>query len=69
MLKLVIRSEWCKSCGFCVRTCPRKALKFSDHRNKESYKYVEVDESLCVLCGSCYRVCPDNVFQILEVKE
>lgn len=69
MLQLVMKTEWCKACGFCVSACPKKALKFSGKRNKQSYEYVEVDEEACVKCGSCYIVCPDNVFQLLEKEE
>ena len=66
MIQLHIKNEWCKSCGFCVSVCPKKALSFSGKRNKQSYEYVEVDESKCIKCGSCYTVCPDNVFQLLD---
>ncbi len=66
MIQLHIKNEWCKACGFCVSVCPKKALQFSGKRNKQSYEYVEVDESKCIKCGSCYTVCPDNVFQLLD---
>ena len=69
MLKLHIKTEWCKACGFCVSVCPKKALSFSGKRNKQSYEYVVADESLCIKCGSCYTVCADNVFQLLEEVE
>jgi 2-oxoglutarate ferredoxin oxidoreductase subunit delta len=64
--KVKINKEKCKSCGYCVADCPRKALSFSGSLNEKGYNYVQVDDALCVGCGTCYRVCPDCVFEIVE---
>jgi 2-oxoglutarate ferredoxin oxidoreductase subunit delta len=65
--KLIIREEYCKSCGNCVNACPKKALSISSNRrNKNSYPVVEVNDELCVKCGTCYLVCPDYVFEIQD---
>ena len=64
MAKLIIREEYCKSCGNCVAVCPKKALKIADRLNANSYPVVEVDAENCICCGTCYLVCPDYVFEI-----
>lgn len=66
MAKLCLNTERCKSCGFCIFTCPVNALKLSGNLNGDGYDYVEHDEETCTTCGLCYTVCPDNVFEISE---
>lgn len=66
MKKLILRTERCKFCEYCVRACPKGALVMSGMLNKDGYEYVRVDEQACICCGSCYIVCPDIVFEITE---
>lgn len=66
MAKLIVDAERCKSCSFCVISCPKKALKLSGKLNKGGYDYVECDDEKCIKCGICYTVCPDMVFEIIE---
>lgn len=66
MKQLVLHAERCKSCSFCIRTCPKDALSMSGKLNKSGYEYVQVDNQKCICCGSCYVVCPDIVFEITE---
>lgn len=69
MSKLRIDTGRCKSCGYCIAACPKKALSFSVNTAARLYDTVVVDEGKCILCGSCYRVCPDYVFSIVEDEE
>ncbi|MBQ9031995.1 MAG: ferredoxin family protein [Parasporobacterium sp.] len=66
MSKLIINTESCKACGYCIKFCPRQVLHFSENMNSQSYTYVEADEENCIYCGTCYTVCPDMVFEITE---
>lgn len=66
MKKLVINTEDCKACGYCIHFCPKEALFFSGTMNKQSYTPVQVEERLCIFCGTCYTVCPDMVFSLIE---
>lgn len=51
---LIIRSEAnCKNCYKCVRTCPVKAVRFTDGQ-------AEVVEELCLHCGECVLACPQQ---------
>lgn len=66
MAALHVNVEKCKSCGFCVISCPKKALEISKNLNKAGYEYVVCDDEKCIKCGICYTVCPDMVFEISE---
>lgn len=66
MSKISINKDKCKACGYCINFCPKGALSLSSEMNKQSYTYVQVDESLCIYCGTCYTICPDMVFEIQE---
>ena len=66
MVKLKLDESRCKSCGYCVITCPKKAISFSGRYNEASYDVIQVDDALCVKCGACYTVCPDGVFHFYE---
>lgn len=66
MSRLKIYSEGCKACGYCVQSCPKQALSFSERINKKGYPAVEVDQSKCIQCGICYNVCPDYVFELVD---
>lgn len=66
MATLNLNVERCKSCSYCVISCPKEALQLSGSLNKEGYDYVIADDDKCIQCGICYTVCPDNVFEIAE---
>ena len=66
MATLNLNVERCKSCSYCIISCPKKALQLSGSLNKEGYDYVIVDDDKCIRCGICDTVCPDNVFEIAE---
>lgn len=43
----------CKNCYKCVRSCPVKAIKFTND-------VAEIDEEKCIACGRCFVVCPKH---------
>ncbi len=61
-----LRTHLCKGCGYCVESCPRKAVTMGDEPNKLGYCFIQFDESKCISCGICRTVCPDNVFVFTE---
>lgn len=61
---VLINQNNCKSCGYCVAACPKKALTISEQLNSHGYQFVTIDEERCIQCGICYTVCPDYVFTI-----
>jgi 2-oxoglutarate ferredoxin oxidoreductase subunit delta len=58
--RLVIITERCKGCGFCVEYCPKDVLEISAKYNKKGYHYPEpVNENACVDCDLCENICPE----------
>lgn len=47
----------CKNCYKCIRHCPVKSIRFSDHQ-------ANIVEDECILCGHCFMVCPQNAKEI-----
>lgn len=67
--KAMLNDAWCKSCGYCIAQCPKKALMIGNRLNAKGYKYVVLDPDKCIGCGMCYAVCPDYVFSIVDDEE
>ncbi len=63
---LTFRIDYCKGCGLCVNTCPKKLLKISTEKiNKKGHYVVELtDAEACVGCASCALMCPDCVIKV-----
>ncbi len=47
----------CKNCYKCIRHCPVKSIRFSDHQ-------ANIVKEQCILCGECFVSCPQNAKQI-----
>jgi 2-oxoglutarate ferredoxin oxidoreductase subunit delta len=67
MEKIILHVQSCKSCGYCAKACPKKAITIDGLINKKGYQTTVVDENKCIKCGTCYTVCPDYVYEIVEV--
>lgn len=59
----------CKSCGFCVKFCPKQALVIGETRNNKGHYYPVVDLEKCIGCGTCALVCPEAAIDILKGEE
>ncbi len=53
--------EACTLCGFCVQTCPLKALRIHED---EHTTHLELLRGQCVGCGKCLRVCEPGVLRM-----
>lgn len=66
MAKVEIVAELCKSCGYCIKFCPKKVLTFGKQVNSQGYEYVEPINDECVGCCSCARMCPAGAINVYK---
>ena len=58
--KVEIRAESCKSCGYCVKFCPKGVLAIGEDVNQKGYQYVVAAKpEECTGCATCAVMCPD----------
>ncbi len=63
--KVEIDAEACKSCLFCVKTCPKHVLNTTDAVNSKGYQYVvPVNAEDCIGCAMCAMICPDAAITV-----
>lgn len=62
-----VRSESCKSCGYCVKFCPKQVLAVGTQVNSKGYEYVvPVNPQACIGCKMCGVICPDATIEIYK---
>ncbi len=67
MGKIVVVAERCKSCGYCVKFCPKHVLAIGKNVNSKGYEYVEpVNMDDCIACCMCGRICPDGAIEVYK---
>jgi 2-oxoglutarate ferredoxin oxidoreductase subunit delta len=65
MAILELNIEACKSCGFCVKVCPKQLLSIGDSINRKGYRCVQIENADdCIGCKMCAAMCPDVVIEI-----
>lgn len=63
--KIEVRSESCKSCGYCVRFCPKNVLELGEDVNSKGYRYaVAARPEDCIGCAQCGVICPDAAIEV-----
>ena len=66
-MKINVIKERCKSCGYCIKYCPKGVLALGSDVNSKGYEYVvPVKEEDCVGCCICGRMCPDGAIEIYK---
>lgn len=58
--KVVVHTEGCKECGYCVEVCGLGVFSPADFFNAKGFKPMEPTHTeKCVGCLQCFYVCPD----------
>lgn len=52
-----LKKSNCKNCYKCIRHCPVKSIRITDHQ-------AHIVKDQCILCGECFVACPQNAKQI-----
>ena len=67
MPQVTIRAESCKSCGYCVKFCPKGILAVGTEVNSKGYPYVTAAHpENCIGCAICARMCPDAALEVYK---
>lgn len=65
--KVVVLSEYCKSCGLCIAICPKKVMEIGDKVNPKGYYTAVVSHpEECIGCKLCGTMCPDMALEIYQ---
>jgi 2-oxoglutarate ferredoxin oxidoreductase subunit delta len=67
---VIIDTELCKGCGFCIEFCPTDVLEFSDEFNSKGYHPPRIARpDACAACDLCGMYCPDFAIFAISVKD
>ncbi len=67
MAELKIADHICKSCGFCIKFCPKGVLEIGEAVNEQGYPYVYSKQpEECIGCALCAVICPDGVIEVYK---
>ena len=73
--KAFVKTDLCKSCGLCIKTCPKSLIKrvpvsatvyvacSSQCRGKD---VMNACQAGCIACGKCQRVCPSGAIILVN---
>ena len=63
--RVKIYTEACKSCLYCVNTCPKHVLGTTNAVNSKGYQYAQpVNPDYCIGCAMCATICPDAAITV-----
>ena len=65
MVKVI--SERCKSCGYCIKFCPKHVLEMGKEVNSKGDEFVHpIHVEAGIGCAICGRICPDGAIEVYK---
>jgi len=65
--EVVVNTENCKECGYCVEVCKVDSFGPADFFNEKGYRPMEKkSDDYCVGCRKCFYACPDFAIDIIQ---
>lgn len=65
MARIEITTEACKSCSYCVISCPKQCIEIGSNVNSKGYLYAEtVKPEACIGCAMCAQICPESAIEV-----
>ena len=65
MARVDINIEACKSCSYCIISCPKKTLEIGKEVNSKGYLYAQqVRPEDCIGCAMCAQICPESAIEV-----
>ena len=63
--RVEIAAEFCKSCEYCVISCPKNCLAVGEKVNSKGYPYVvSAHPEDCIGCAMCAQICPESAIEV-----
>jgi 2-oxoglutarate ferredoxin oxidoreductase subunit delta len=63
--KIVIDSELCKGCAYCVLSCPVQSIIIDNNLNSLGYYTAQfIHPERCTGCCMCAVMCPDIAIEV-----
>ncbi len=67
MASVEILAHRCKSCGYCMKFCPKGVLELGREVNSMGYEYVvSAHPENCIGCATCARMCPEGAIDVYK---
>jgi len=65
--KILIDTERCKGCKYCILTCPKGCINISENFNSSGYfpAYFSKPDQ-CIGCAMCAVVCPEIAIEVFR---
>lgn len=65
MPEIKVIEERCKSCGYCMKFCPKGVIGVGSKVNSKGYEFVTpINLQACIGCCICARICPDGAIEV-----
>jgi 2-oxoglutarate ferredoxin oxidoreductase subunit delta len=72
LAKITIDEARCKSCSYCVVSCPKKLIEIRDSINQLGYNpayFPQERDDDCTSCTLCAQMCPEVLITVYKEEK